>query len=106
MGNLEGANARCFVGTANSTEDLKEKEKFLVASWMFFLPQFCELSKPLILRNWEEVAFSFPRRSILSIRCRTPPPKGSSKLNFDSSTIGNLGSACIGGVLCNSDPNF
>lgn len=60
MGNLEGENARCFVGTANSTEDLKEKVKFLMASWMSFLPQFCELSKSLILRNWEEVAFLSP----------------------------------------------
>ena len=94
-------NSMCFKGLSSSKEAMAFKVKYLVASWVFVLPNFLGYSIDDISRCWKEVAFTHP---ILPRVCPTwkPPLLGTLKLNFDGSALGNLGQSSIGGVFRDS----
>ena len=73
-----------------------------MALWVSPLPLFKGISISSIIHNWDEVARSRPIARRIFPRWH-PPPHGALKLNFDGSTIGNLGMVGVGGVIRNED---
>lgn len=52
------SNLRCFEGNARNADAPVDSLKFMVASWMSFLPSFQGFSTNQILLNWRTVAFT------------------------------------------------
>ena len=48
-------NNRCFNDNSLAEDLLRDKVKFLAASWAFPLPSFKGISVEVILRDWKEV---------------------------------------------------
>lgn len=49
-------NARCFKGSKSSVEEIVNKMKHTVTSWVSVLPQFQGILLEMICRNWREVS--------------------------------------------------
>lgn len=51
-------NLPCFENQASSGAVLANRQKYTIASWVYFLPQFHGLSLDMIVHSWREVAHS------------------------------------------------
>lgn len=79
-----------------------DKVNFSVVSWVSIYPLFKDIPLSSIIRNQEEVSFSYLLDQQLQPRW-IPPPLGLLKLNFIGSAVGNPGLARVGGIFHDSE---
>lgn len=95
-------NRRCFEGKSSIQSMLLAKVKFLMASWVAFLPRFQGALIATISSNWKDVAFSSPIVHLIMPRWLLPP-LSALELNFDGIALGNPGVPGLGGVVQNEE---
>ena len=93
MGNLQGKEYESFEGKHSSTEK-RDKVRYLVASWISYLPQFEDFPIYAVVSKWRTIAF--PSTVVHQIRPIWSRPPGRFMLNFDGSALENLR---IGGII-------
>lgn len=92
----------CFEGKSSIQSMLLAKVKFLIASWVAFLPRFQGVLIATILSNWKDVAFSSLVVHPIMPRW-LPLPLNALELNFDGIALGNPGVPGLGGVIRNEE---
>lgn len=95
-------NRWCFEGKSSIQSKLLAKLKFLMASWVAFLPRFQGALIATILSNWKDAAFSSPVVYPI-MPTWLPLPLSALELNFDGIALGNPGVLGLGGVIRNEE---